>query len=69
MWVNEKDHMRIITTEDGADLQHAFQRFCNVVRQIENVCKMEGAGEHERLFGGICRGSLFLLELLPPCLV
>jgi creatine kinase len=28
VWVNEKDHMRIITTEEGPDLQHAFRRFC-----------------------------------------
>ena len=36
VWVNEKDHMRIITTADGPDLHSAFVRFCGAIGQVED---------------------------------
>ena len=37
VWVNEKDHMRIITTGEGPDLHQAFVRFCGAIGQVEDV--------------------------------
>ena len=42
VWVNEKDHMRIIATEEGSDLQHAFSRFCAAIVQVEECLQTVG---------------------------
>lgn len=42
VWVNEEDHMRIISMQMGADIAEVFTRFCVAVNQVEKVVKGEG---------------------------
>ena len=42
VWVNEEDHMRIISMQMGADIKQVFTRFCVAVNQVEKVVKAEG---------------------------
>ncbi|EEQ99989.1 Creatine kinase M-type, putative [Perkinsus marinus ATCC 50983] len=42
VWVNEEDHMRIISMEKGADIKRIFKRFCIAVNCVQNVLKSEG---------------------------
>lgn len=42
VWVNEEDHMRIISMQKGADIKAVFTRFCVAVGKVEEVVKAEG---------------------------
>lgn len=42
VWVNEEDHMRIISMEKGDNIKAIFNRFSNATREIQSVLKNEG---------------------------
>jgi len=42
VWVNEEDHMRIISMQKGANMKDVFQRFCVGLQQVENLMKSDG---------------------------
>merc|ERR1712151_573454 len=42
VWLNEEDHMRIISMQKGADIKQVFVRFCTAVNKVEEVVKAEG---------------------------
>ncbi|EER07099.1 Creatine kinase B-type, putative, partial [Perkinsus marinus ATCC 50983] len=42
VWVNEEDHMRIISMQKGADIKTVFTRFCDAVNKVQEVVKQEG---------------------------
>jgi protein-arginine kinase len=39
MWVNEGDHLRIISMEKGGDVKKVFERLGRAVRTIESILK------------------------------
>mmetsp|Transcript_5453 Transcript_5453/g.9218 ORF Transcript_5453/g.9218 Transcript_5453/m.9218 type:complete len:257 (-) Transcript_5453:81-851(-) len=39
VWVNEEDQLRIISMQQGADIQTVFDRLCRAASHIETVCK------------------------------
>jgi hypothetical protein len=41
-WVNERDHLRLITSQMGPDLQSVFLRFCEAHALLEAAVKDEG---------------------------
>jgi len=41
VWVNEEDHMRIISMEVGGDVKSVFQRFVLAVKTCEEIVKKE----------------------------
>merc|ERR1712151_69799 len=42
VWVNEEDHLRIISMEKGYNIRAVFDRFANLVRAVEAACKDVG---------------------------
>merc|ERR1712039_820300 len=42
VWVNEEDHLRIISMEKGFNIRAVFDRFANLVRAVEGACKDVG---------------------------
>lgn len=44
VWVNEEDHMRIISMEKGDNVQAIFKRFALATATIEKILKDEGYG-------------------------
>merc|ERR1719230_1086092 len=42
VWVNEEDHMRIISMEKGDNVQAIFKRFALATEAIQKVLKEEG---------------------------
>merc|ERR1719265_1590907 len=42
VWVNEEDHMRIISMQKGPAIVEIFTRFSKACAQIEEVIKKEG---------------------------
>jgi hypothetical protein len=42
VWVNDKDHMRVIASQNGSDLQKVFLRFCEVHAAVESAIKGQG---------------------------
>merc|ERR1712167_38240 len=43
VWVNEEDHMRIVSMQVGDDIQSVFARFVKVSQAVQEVLKEEGA--------------------------
>jgi len=43
VWLNEEDHMRIISMEKGDDIKAIFTRFANATATIQKILKEEGA--------------------------
>uniref|UniRef100_A0A4W3JIZ4 Creatine kinase M-type n=2 Tax=Callorhinchus milii TaxID=7868 RepID=A0A4W3JIZ4_CALMI len=39
VWVNEEDHIRVISMEKGGNMKDVFNRFCTGLAKIENVFK------------------------------
>lgn len=37
VWVNEEDHMRIISMEEGGDIVAIFTRWCEGIKALERV--------------------------------
>jgi len=44
VWVNEEDHLRIISMEKGNNARAVFDRFANLVKAVEDACKKVGKG-------------------------
>lgn len=42
VWVNEEDHMRIVSMEKGDNITAIFTRFANATEAIQKCCKEEG---------------------------
>ena len=41
-WINEEDHVRLISMEDGGDLKSAFERYCLGVQLFEMTVLLRG---------------------------
>ncbi|XP_039740246.1 creatine kinase B-type isoform X1 [Pteropus medius] len=39
VWINEEDHLRVISMQKGGDMKEVFTRFCNGLTQIETLFK------------------------------
>ncbi|KAM6201906.1 LOW QUALITY PROTEIN: creatine kinase B-type [Rhynchocyon petersi] len=39
VWVNEEDHLRVISMQKGGNMKEVFARFCNGLSQIETLFK------------------------------
>jgi creatine kinase len=44
VWVNEEDHLRIISIEKGNNIRAVFDRFGGLVKAVEAACKEVGRG-------------------------
>merc|ERR1712232_190998 len=44
VWVNEEDHLRIISMEKGNNIRAVFDRFGGLVKAVETACKEVGRG-------------------------
>lgn len=44
VWVNEEDHMRIISMEDGGDIVGIFKRWSEGITGIKNILEEQGLG-------------------------
>eukprot|EP00353_Schmidingerella_taraikaensis_P016533 CAMPEP_0185606798 /NCGR_PEP_ID=MMETSP0436-20130131/5040_1 /TAXON_ID=626734 ORGANISM="Favella taraikaensis, Strain Fe Narragansett Bay" /NCGR_SAMPLE_ID=MMETSP0436 /ASSEMBLY_ACC=CAM_ASM_000390 /LENGTH=397 /DNA_ID=CAMNT_0028238491 /DNA_START=10 /DNA_END=1203 /DNA_ORIENTATION=+ len=44
VWINEEDHMRIISMQKGADVVAVFRRFADACNAVESSLKSNGAG-------------------------
>merc|ERR1712014_345056 len=42
VWVNEEDHLRIISMERGYNIRAVFDRFAGLVKAVEGACKGVG---------------------------
>jgi len=42
VWVNEEDHLRIISMQKGKDIYQVFSRFASMVKAVENACESVG---------------------------
>merc|ERR1739847_191817 len=54
VWVNEEDHLRIISMEKGKNVRAVFDRFATLVNAVEKACKDVGRGlEISETYGNI----------------
>merc|ERR1740130_1656689 len=54
VWVNEEDHLRIISMEKGKNVRAVFDRFANLVKTVEGACHETGRGlEISEMYGNI----------------
>jgi len=44
VWVNEEDHLRVISMQKGKDVRAVFDRFAGLVKAVEEACKGAGRG-------------------------
>merc|ERR1711904_116769 len=44
VWLNEEDHLRIISMQKGTNIRSVFDRFANLVKAVEAACKEAGRG-------------------------
>uniref|UniRef100_H2Z695 creatine kinase n=1 Tax=Ciona savignyi TaxID=51511 RepID=H2Z695_CIOSA len=42
VWVNEEDHMRVISMEKGGNMKSVFTRFCKGINQMESIIQGNG---------------------------
>ncbi|DBA05131.1 TPA: hypothetical protein N0F65_004981 [Lagenidium giganteum] len=42
VWCNEEDHMRVISMEDGSNVERVFERFCRAIKLVEESIKPKG---------------------------
>uniref|UniRef100_UPI0012940AC2 creatine kinase M-type n=1 Tax=Lonchura striata TaxID=40157 RepID=UPI0012940AC2 len=42
VWVNEEDHLRVISMEKGGNMKEVFRRFCVGLKKIEEIFKQAG---------------------------
>ena len=60
-WLNEEDHCRIISMEDGGDIKGVFTRFCTLSQAIKGAAEANGKAVmyHDRLgFLSTCISNL-----------
>merc|ERR1711922_72106 len=43
-WVNEEDHLRVISMEKGGNMKEVFRRFCVGLKTIEETFKKHNHG-------------------------
>eukprot|EP00928_Gymnodinium_smaydae_P068830 TRINITY_DN520_c0_g1_i7.p1 TRINITY_DN520_c0_g1~~TRINITY_DN520_c0_g1_i7.p1 ORF type:complete len:438 (-),score=107.62 TRINITY_DN520_c0_g1_i7:32-1345(-) len=54
VWVNEEDHLRIISMQKGKNIRQVFDRFANLVKAVEGACMSVGRGlEIDPMYGNI----------------
>jgi creatine kinase len=54
VWVNEEDHLRIISMQKGKNIREVFDRFGALVKAVENACQSVGRGlEIDPVYGNI----------------
>eukprot|EP00747_Dinoflagellata_sp_TGD_P135492 gnl/TRDRNA2_/TRDRNA2_175465_c6_seq88.p1 gnl/TRDRNA2_/TRDRNA2_175465_c6~~gnl/TRDRNA2_/TRDRNA2_175465_c6_seq88.p1 ORF type:complete len:478 (+),score=122.35 gnl/TRDRNA2_/TRDRNA2_175465_c6_seq88:140-1435(+) len=54
VWVNEEDHLRIISMQKGYNIRQVFDRFGSLVKAVEAACKGSGRGlEIHPMYGNI----------------
>merc|ERR1719162_1836979 len=54
VWVNEEDHLRIISMQKGKDVRAVFDRFAGLVKAVEAACKAVGKGlEISKEYGNV----------------
>ncbi|XP_056613285.1 creatine kinase, muscle b isoform X3 [Triplophysa dalaica] len=44
VWVNEEDHLRVISMQQGGNMKEVFKRFCTGLQKIEDVFKKHNHG-------------------------
>jgi len=55
VWVNEEDHLRIISMERGYNIRVVFDRFVKLVHAVEAACKSVGRKiEIHEKYGHVC---------------
>jgi len=55
VWVNEEDHLRVMSMQKGYDIRAVFDRFANMVKAVEAACKDAGLGlVIDKNYGVIC---------------
>jgi len=55
VWVNEEDHLRIMSMQKGKDIRAVFDRFAKIVKAVEGACKDAGLGLIiDQNYGVIC---------------
>merc|ERR1711971_326682 len=42
VWVNEEDHLRIISMQNGKNIREVFDRFAELVTKVEEACQKVG---------------------------
>merc|ERR1739848_115926 len=60
VWVNEEDHLRIISMQKGHNIRAVFDRFANLVKAVEGSCVQVGRKlEISPIYGNIlsCRSN------------
>merc|ERR1711988_679698 len=54
VWVNEEDHLRIISMEKGYNIRAVFDRFANLVKAVEGACRGVGRKlEISEMYGNV----------------
>merc|ERR1740138_733088 len=54
VWVNEEDHLRVISMQKGPNIRAVFDRFANLVKAVEAACVAVGRGlEISDMYGNI----------------
>eukprot|EP00928_Gymnodinium_smaydae_P063711 TRINITY_DN47209_c0_g1_i1.p1 TRINITY_DN47209_c0_g1~~TRINITY_DN47209_c0_g1_i1.p1 ORF type:complete len:419 (-),score=95.41 TRINITY_DN47209_c0_g1_i1:237-1493(-) len=54
VWVNEEDHLRIISMEKGPNIRAVFDRFAGLVNAVEKACKEVNRGlEIHPMYGNV----------------
>jgi len=44
VWVNEEDHLRVISMQKGGNIKEVFRRFCQGLTKFEEAMKVKGNG-------------------------
>ena len=42
VWVNEEDHTRVISMEQGGNMKSVFERFCRGLNEVERLIRSKG---------------------------
>ena len=42
VWINEEDHTRVISMEQGGNMRAVFERFCGGLNEVERLIKKKG---------------------------
>uniref|UniRef100_A0A8C5S278 Creatine kinase S-type, mitochondrial n=1 Tax=Laticauda laticaudata TaxID=8630 RepID=A0A8C5S278_LATLA len=42
IWINEEDHIRVISMEKGGNMKRVFERFCRGLIEVERLTKEQG---------------------------
>ncbi|XP_072004492.1 creatine kinase U-type, mitochondrial-like isoform X2 [Engystomops pustulosus] len=42
IWINEEDHIRVISMEKGGNMKRVFERFCRGLKEVERLIQEKG---------------------------